>query len=157
MSAASLPVYVRVKPVQPMPPFARAFAIAVAAGCFALLLIAYRLTPNTTGMGTHQQLGLAPCGFVYVFGLPCPSCGYTTSFSLFSHGRLLASLENQPAGFAIAVATAMSAWVSLYVGLTGKPIHRLFVRYVTPVSIFQAGLFILLAWAYKIAMVKMGH
>lgn len=34
---------------------------------------------------THRQLGLPPCGFYAMTGLPCPSCGFTTSFSLLVH------------------------------------------------------------------------
>lgn len=46
------------------------------------LLFATRwLTPDTRGLGTHEQLGLPPCGFYVWWGIPCPSCGMTTSWA----------------------------------------------------------------------------
>lgn len=150
-------VYVRLSPVPPLRPIARLVAIALCAACFGVLWVGYLLTPNAKGVGTHTQLGMAPCGFVSIFGLPCPSCGYTTSFSLFSHGRVLASALNQPAGFGLAVLAAMTGWVSLYVAVTGKPVHRLFARYASPGTILQGGALIFLAWGYKIVMFKMGR
>ncbi|NBO19844.1 MAG: DUF2752 domain-containing protein, partial [Proteobacteria bacterium] len=41
------------------------------------------LTPDARGLGTHEQLGLPPCGFYLWYGLPCPSCGMTTSWPHF--------------------------------------------------------------------------
>jgi hypothetical protein len=34
---------------------------------------------------THRQLGLPACSFYRMTKLPCPSCGFTTSFSLVMH------------------------------------------------------------------------
>jgi uncharacterized protein DUF2752 len=49
-------------------------------------------------MGTHRQLGLPVCGFVRMTGLPCPSCGMTTSFALLMHGDPVASLRANAVG-----------------------------------------------------------
>lgn len=38
-----------------------------------------------------------PCGFKMRFGLPCPSCGMTTSVLAFARGDVLQSLYIQPA------------------------------------------------------------
>lgn len=48
-------------------------------------------TPRT--MATHRQLGLPPCTFVDVTGIPCPACGMTTSFSLLVRGDMTNSLK----------------------------------------------------------------
>jgi hypothetical protein len=51
--------------------------------------------------GTHQQLGLPPCNFQTWTGVPCPSCGMTTSFSLLVHGDVWNSLKANFAGTAL--------------------------------------------------------
>jgi hypothetical protein len=53
-------------------------------------------------MGTHMQLGLPDCNFKVLTGLPCPSCGMTTSFSLVMHADVWNSLKANFAGTALA-------------------------------------------------------
>jgi hypothetical protein len=52
---------------------------------------------------THRQLGLPPCSFKVVTGLPCPSCGMTSSFALLMHGDLVNSLRANAAGTVLAL------------------------------------------------------
>ena len=54
----------------------------------ALLFIARSLEPSAVGYGTHQQLGLPPCTSILVWGVRCPACGMTTSWSYLMRGRL---------------------------------------------------------------------
>jgi hypothetical protein len=49
-------------------------------------------------METHRQLGLPACTFYEITGLPCPSCGMTTSFSLLIHGDVWNSMKANFAG-----------------------------------------------------------
>ena len=86
---------------QPLPRlgfFSRLIAGAVAACSVAVLLIAGWLTPNPAGVETHRQLGLPQCGLLRMTGVPCMTCGMTTSFSHLAHGDLWQSLVTQPAG-----------------------------------------------------------
>jgi hypothetical protein len=53
-------------------------------------------------IGTHSQLGLPPCNFVTLTGLPCPSCGMTTSFALLMHGDIAASVRANAVGTLLA-------------------------------------------------------
>jgi hypothetical protein len=55
-------------------------------------------------MGTHRgpPLNLPDCTFKEITGLPCPSCGMTTSFSLLIHGDPWNSLRANFAGTALA-------------------------------------------------------
>ncbi|MGE0607773.1 MAG: hypothetical protein AB7O62_11835 [Pirellulales bacterium] len=46
----------------------------------ALLATAACLRPAEQGFDTHQQLGLAPCTSMQLFGKRCPSCGMTTAW-----------------------------------------------------------------------------
>src|SRR4051794_7336480 len=61
--------------------------LAAALGVLAVLGVARCLRPDPKGYGTHQQLGLLPCGFRAITGLGCPSCGMTTAFAWFVRGR----------------------------------------------------------------------
>ena len=62
----------------------RSFAFAVTLGCATVLLIASWLTPDPRGLGSHTKLGMPRCEFEYRTGIPCPSCGMTTSFAHFA-------------------------------------------------------------------------
>src|SRR4051794_25230633 len=104
---------------------ARAVALLVSAACLAVLLTAAWLTPDHAGHSTHTQLGMNDCQFLARTGLPCPSCGMTTSFALFVRGRILQSFYVQPMGTVLAALSAVTFWCALYIGLTGKPFARL--------------------------------
>lgn len=105
--------------------YARAIALAIAGCCVFVIYQAVTLTPSPEGYGTHRELGFQPCTMMDVTGIPCPTCGMTTSFAWFFRGNLLASLWVQPAGFAGAYFTAMLLPVALYEALTGRPLHRM--------------------------------
>jgi hypothetical protein len=49
----------------------------------------------------------------------------TTSFAWFARGNLLASGYVQPMGLALAILTIICFWTTLYIAMTGKPVHRL--------------------------------
>jgi hypothetical protein len=129
---------------------ARASALAASLGCLALLVTAAKLIPSPTGIGTHTELMMAPCAFLARTGLPCPTCGMTTSFAWFVRGNWLASFYVQPMGFVVAILAVATFWAGLYIALTGRPIHRL-LRFVPP-RYYGVPLtaFAILAWAWKI-------
>src|SRR4051812_24285773 len=143
-------IYCGPSPAPPLTRGARAIALLIAAACLAVLLIAAKLTPSRAGVATHTQLGMNDCQFLARTGLPCPSCGMTTSFSLFVRGKLLGSLYVQPMGTVLATLATLTFWAALYVGITGKPIARL-MRMI-PSRYYLAPLltWALLAWAWKI-------
>ncbi|MBI1338241.1 MAG: DUF2752 domain-containing protein [Phycisphaera sp.] len=120
---------------------------------FGVLFVGAWLRPDARGMGTHEELGLPPCGFVVATGLPCATCGYTTSFSLAAHGSLVQSFINQPAACVLALFTACMAVVSgvafVYGGSLG-PLGRALWR---PRVVLGYGAFVLIAWVYKILIV----
>ena len=152
----SVPViYTRAQGAVPLRQSTRLIALLIALACLSVLTVGATLRPDPAGMGTHQQLGFAACQFKATTGLPCPSCGYTTAFSYFSHGKFLASAYTQPMGALLALATAVTIWVGLYIAVTGRPVHRLLALlpgryYLMPLLSFG-----LLAWGYKIALTLM--
>jgi hypothetical protein len=89
-------------------PWVRGALLGIAAGLVAVFAVAVRLDPyNADGsarrMETHRQLGLPPCMFKVSTGMPCPSCGMTTSFALLMHGDLANSLRANAVGTLLAL------------------------------------------------------
>jgi hypothetical protein len=76
-----------------------------------LLATARGLTPDPRGYGTHEQLGLAPCGFARWTGLRCPTCGMTTAWSLAVRGEFKAALASSLSGALLCgLSIAAAAW-----------------------------------------------
>jgi hypothetical protein len=128
----------------------RLIALLVLVGCATMLGVAVRLTPSSAGVGTHEELGLTSCQFLYRTGLPCPSCGMTTSVSHFVRGNIAASIYVQPMGAMIAFATVAAFWVALYMVVTGRPALRL--MQIIPARYYVVPLLTLAvaAWGWKI-------
>ena len=129
----------------------RVLAAGVGLGCLVVLVIAAWLTPSPSGVGTHRaSLGMPPCNFLQTTGLPCPSCGMTTSFAWLARGNLAASAYVQPMGAVLAILAAGSVWGGLYIAITGRPAHRL-LRLLPPrYTLVPLLLFGILAWGWKI-------
>ena len=73
---------------------------------FVFFVAIFLLQPYEQGeplrMGTHQQLGLPECNFKALSGLPCPSCGMTTSFALLVRADVWNSMRANFAGTMLA-------------------------------------------------------
>jgi hypothetical protein len=150
-------IYVRSDPPRRLPLAGRLLAIGIALAALAVLVTAASIVPDGRGMRTHEQLGMQPCSFLYRTGYPCMGCGMTTSFSHFVRGQWPTSFFIQPMGFALAVVTAMAVWAGLYVGLTGRPSHRLLRIVPMKWHLWVWLPLAVLAWAWKIAVVAAGH
>ncbi len=86
----------------------RGALVGVALGLAAVFVTACRLNPyhedgTPRRMETHRQLNLPPCSFKVATGMPCPSCGMTTSFALLMHGDAINSLRANAVGTLLAV------------------------------------------------------
>lgn len=146
-------IYVHGEPVPRLNLPHRAAAVIVAGGCLAVLLVAAWLQPNPIGIGTHEALHYKPCEFLARTGLPCPSCGMTTSFAWFVRGNVLASLWVQPMGFVLALLTAAGFWAALYIGLSGKPALRLLRIVPARYYLIPPLVFGIAAWGWKMFIV----
>ena len=131
----------------------RATALVVFLICAGVLLTADLLAPKLgRGVGTHEELGLPPCGLEAATGIPCATCGMTTTFSLMAHGRYVDAFINQPAGALLAVLTVMAMVVSGYALVTGMSLTPL-SRAIWRPKVVVIGLIVLvLAWIYKIVI-----
>lgn len=130
----------------------RALALCIALGSFAILVIGARLTPNPGGLGTHLSMGFQPCQFLYRTGMPCPTCGMTTSVTYLAHGHLLASLWVQPMGTVVGLACAAAFWIGLYTAATGRQAMRLLHTLPTGYYVLYIMFFAIAAWGWKIVL-----
>jgi hypothetical protein len=107
---------------QPISPrMARAlWAVGGAAACCVLALSRW-LTPDPSGMGTHTQLGLPPCGFLVLTSIPCPTCGLTTSFAHMARLQITDALHAHPLGPLLFALTAIAVLVCAWSCARGSP------------------------------------
>ena len=94
-------------------------AAAGALVCGALA-VASRLDPDPRGLGTHEQLGLAPCWIHQRFGVPCPTCGMTTAWAHAVRGQWLAAIGASFGGTMLFAAAAIGAPWALVSAAAGK-------------------------------------
>jgi hypothetical protein len=95
----------------------RALLSVLSLGLIAGFCLAATLQPDSRGYGTHRQLGLPPCTVRLLFGIPCPSCGMTTSFASLMRGQLDQSFRANPAGLLLGLACAALVpwcWLSVF-------------------------------------------
>lgn len=82
--------------------------IAIAALISVVFYIATEVRPyNADGtpmrMASHQTIGMPACRFQQMTGMPCPSCGMTTSFALLVRGDIWNSMRANWVGTGLAL------------------------------------------------------
>ena len=80
----------------------------------ALFITLIMLEPSASGLGTHRQLVPMPCLFHLALGIPCPSCGLTTSLSFLMSGEWGAALQAHPLGLFAFLMMALILLISIY-------------------------------------------
>ncbi len=98
---------------RPMRWWGRTLLVSLTVPWIIVFTIALNLNPygedgQARRLGTHQQIalpgmdeGLPECNFKTLAGVPCPSCGMTTSFTLLMHADVWNSLKANFAGTAL--------------------------------------------------------
>jgi len=89
-------VPVEAGPVRPL--VDRALALLTSALVAGLVVVLARATPDPRGYGTHELLGMQPCAWPAVHGIPCPTCGVTTAACWLVHLSPGKALVTQPFG-----------------------------------------------------------
>ena len=115
-----------------------------------VLALSRWLTPSAAGFGTHTQLGLPPCGFLQVFGIPCPACGLTTAFAHAAHFSTRASLAAHPLGLPLFLALC-ALCVRALLGVCGLGSVRAFLTHTAwPRLMLAVALAMLAAWSVRL-------
>jgi len=97
---------------------------AVLAACGMVLYSAWWLEPRVGGYGTHRQLGMPSCSILVRTGVPCPTCGLTTSMALMARGRVGGALVAHPFGVFLFAAVAFLAAAGGFELATGRDTLR---------------------------------
>lgn len=133
----------------------RIWYIAVSSTASLLLLIARLLRPAPERVGTHLQLGLPPCAFLHFTGVPCPSCGLTTSVAHAVRLHFYESAITQPFGLVVFILAALSVPLSIFLIYRRVPLSKFASLRGKKLAIYVMIALFLLSWLYKIAAMKL--
>ena len=129
----------------------RFLALAVLLLSAAAVAVALCLRPDARGYGTHTQLHLPACIFRQLTGLPCPSCGMTTSVAFMARlevGRAFLIHPFGCIGFPVVIFTGVFSASSLLFGAAfGRAMGSIFC----PKVLFFLGILFLLSWGFTLA------
>ncbi len=120
----------------------------------AALILARLLSPSPRGVGTHEQLGLPPCFFLTLTGLPCPSCGLTTSFAHAARWHLYEALVAQPFGLLAFFLTILLIPLTCFLIYRRVPWQRLLQAHAADWVMYTLLVLYLLSWGYKLVVLK---
>ncbi len=121
-----------------------------------VVLLAYSVTPSSLGYGTHLKLGLPPCGFLTVFGVPCPSCGLTTSFAHMVRLQWLGAWHANPWGVLLFIVTLSSVPIALKGLANASPVLETLHRFHTEKIALFLVIFGITAWLKRLYFLWIG-
>ena len=118
------------------------------------LITARLLQPSPRGVGTHEQLGLPPCVFLHLTGIPCPGCGLTTSFAHAARLQFYESVITQPFGLVVFIIAVLSVPLSMHFIRRRVPWTKFNLSRGRNLVIRLTIALFILSWLYKIAVMK---
>ena len=129
--------------------FAIVFFLAAAAS-FGLLRLA-----ATNRIDISRWLN--PCGFKQRYGLPCPTCGMTTSALTFAQGKILESFYIQPAAAVLCGILLVAAFLAFLIAVSGVYFCSL-TRFFTKVKVryIIAALLVIIAAGWLVTLARAG-
>jgi hypothetical protein len=128
----------------------RAQYIVLACASGVVLTIARVLSPSPDGFGTHRQLGLPPCFFHQFTGIPCPTCGMTTSFAHTVRFHFYEAFITQPFGMLACVLMALMIPISFVLMRRRMPWMKLLTARGSNAVMYVLLALFVIAWVYKI-------
>ena len=99
---------------------------AAAGAVFAAVLVFFVVLGLASAKVINIGLLLGPCGFKQRYGLPCPTCGWTSSGEAFVRGDFVGSYYIQPAAALMFSVLAVGAFFALFTAVFG--VHSRFLR-----------------------------
>ncbi len=127
-------------------------AVLVLVGVIAIVGVSFYVEPDPARTNAKRRLPLRPCGFLMTTGLPCPTCGMTTSFAFMARGHAVAAFEQQPAGALLALLTAGLGVLALVVLVTGRRFEINWYR-INPMHVLVGFMALFMgSWVYRIVM-----
>lgn len=101
---------------------------ALSCAALAVLAIARVLHPDPNLLGTHVQLGLPPCAFLTLTGLPCPTCGLTTAFAYMARLEITMAARAHWLGPLLFILTAASIPLCAFACTRALPLRSVIKR-----------------------------
>jgi hypothetical protein len=147
---------------QALPASGRAALALFALGLMSVFAVAIWLRPygpdgRPLHMETHTQLGLPPCTFYRLTGLPCPSCGMTTSFALLVRGDLWNSLCANAVGTLLAaLCLALIPW-SIASAVRGRLLWIVSLERTLTWLVLGFVVFMLVRWVIVLGLIWAAH
>jgi hypothetical protein len=130
--------------------------LALAGAALSVLGVARALVPDSRGVGTHLQLGLPPCGFLTLTGLPCPACGLTTCFAYLARGELALALHANAFGAVLFACVLASLPLAVWASARKRAVFETFAR----MRIERIGVVLVLLglvnWIVRVACLLLG-
>jgi len=131
------------------------FRQRVRAGIVFLVLAAFF---GLFALAAHDKIDIGrwlnPCGFKQRYGLPCPTCGITTSAVAFAGGRIFEAFYIQPAAAVLCCVLAVSGILALLIAVFGvyfRFLDRFFAKVKIKHIIIALIIIIAAGWAVTLA------
>jgi len=118
----------------------------------AVLVTAARLHPDPRGTGTHEQLGIPPCGFLAEHGVPCISCGMTTAFTAMAHLQPGLALRANPFGTFLFLVVLVSPFWFVHSLVTDRDPLRILHTRRAAIVLPVLGLLLLINWGVMVLL-----
>lgn len=132
------------------PAIDRAVAAAILLIAAAIVGLLLTLKPDPRGIGTHEQLGMAPCGWAQgPEGIPCPTCGVTTAACQLVHLHPIDAVLTQPFGAALALAGLALAATAAFCLVRQRAFLELLAWLPYGTIFVSLTLLLLASWLYK--------
>lgn len=87
-----------------------------------ILVVAWLLSPDPDGYGTHRKLLVLPCIFRTITGLPCPFCGMTTAFTFMARLQVAQAFDAHVLGPLVYLLTWAAGLRGVYALARGLPL-----------------------------------
>ncbi len=104
--------------------------------------------------GVDMGRWLGYCGFKQRFGLPCPTCGMTTTALAFAQGKISEAFYIQPAGALLCCLLVLIGLLALFTAASGlyfRFIERFFKEVKVRYIILALIIIIVAGWAVTLA------